>query len=218
MITYEDYKTKYGSRNEKTGEVRAGISREVFAFLSTKETFESAFDNHVSIILFNDILRNIYVSLMVKCGSDTGEDKKLRAYKRLGKTFKKVIEGVRDADKYEPLNSYFDISPEIEERTFFRENVNAEIVNKIGSPLGHYEDFYYAVNTKIGQKLKEVLAQEKATVVEELYSERKSNGTGPYFTAIIEIEALWNKRIEIYERYSKSLKLINRSVKNVNGK
>lgn len=221
MLTYEEYKEKYGIKNEKTGEARAGIPKELFELLSSEDNFGSILDNHVSVVLINDIFKRICKYLVLKSEGHEEAGRYLTAYKQLGEKFKEVIKGIRDVDKYEPIDRYFDISPEIEERTFFRENVNARIVNKVGSSLGHHEDFYYAVNTKIGQVLRKTLSQEKASSLSSLYggsaargTATATNGEGSYFTVVREIELLWNNRIDIYERESKNLKLINRSVRN----
>ncbi|KKK58335.1 hypothetical protein LCGC14_2835660, partial [marine sediment metagenome] len=51
MITYEEFKNKYGDTNKKTGKVRAGVSKEVFDILNTEENFGTVLSNHVGAIL-----------------------------------------------------------------------------------------------------------------------------------------------------------------------
>jgi len=212
MITYEEFKKKYGDTNTKTGMVRAGVSKEVFGILNTEENFGPVLSNHVGAILIKDVVTHINQFLIVKCGQGKGSDY-LDAYKKLGHKFKDVIRRHTEASGYILSDRYYEYSPEIEERTFFRENVGKKVANKIVAPMGHFEEFYYAINTKIGQDIRKILSEEKVNVLARLYKGNKNtNGMSPYFTIIIDMEADWNNRIKIYERSSKNLKLINRSV------
>ena len=137
----------------------------------------------------------------------------LEAYKKLGHKFKEVIRRHSEDSGYILSDRYYEYVPEIEERTFFRENVGKKLANKIAAPMGHFEEFYYAINTNIGRDIRKILIEEKVNVLAKLYKQNKNtNGMSPYFTIIVDMEADWNNRIRIYERSSKHLKLINRSV------
>ncbi len=79
--------------------------------------------------------------------------------------------------------------------------------------------FYRAMSTDVGEDVCQAVINEKKGAIASLYDDKiTKNGTSSYYNILNFILNNWSRRIGMYESYSKSLKLINRGIRDVRRK
>jgi hypothetical protein len=213
MIDYETYKRKFGTKDKRSNEYIIGISQDIYDMLSQESRLGIAFQNEITLALTEDIIIAIGACMM-----NEDKDKRLKSWKRLGDVIKRILIKHRKDDN--SLNDrFYSMSASPGERDFFIENPIAKnnISSNISNIIGGLSKFYRAMSTDVGTAVYQAIINEKKKEIGALYDNKtvRNNGTSSYYNILNFVLNNWSRRIEMYESYSKSLKLINRGIRDV---
>ncbi len=217
MIDYETYKRKFGTRDKQSNDYFVGISQDVYDMLSQENRFGVAFQNEIALALAED-----FIVAIGTCMMNDDKDKTLKAWKKLGKVIKDVLIKHRKDDN--DLNDrYYEVSASPDDRDLFVNNpivtAKGDITHNVSAVLVGLSKFYRAMSTDVGLAVYHAIASEKKKAVESLYDDKTTkNGASSYYSILNFILSNWSRRISMYESYSKSLKLINKGIKNAGRK
>jgi hypothetical protein len=213
MIDYDTYVLTFGARNEKNNDRHVSISRDVYEILNNPKRLGIAFENEINLTLMEDVMVRISTAMMNNDKDDT-----LKSWKKVGEVIKKVLTEFK-GDENELNDRYYEMSLSPSERDLFLDNpriLNGSIVGKKQAQgIVAFSKFYRAMCTDVGEAVRVALVTAQKKAVEDLYEAKSKNGTCMYYDALKETSSNWSRRIAEYEAYSSSLKIINRSVKNV---
>ncbi len=214
MIDYETYKLKFGTKDKRSNEYLIGISQDIYDMLNQENRLGIAFQNEITLALTEDIIIAIGTCMM-----NDDKDKRLKAWKRLGDVVKKVLIKHRKDDN--SLNDrYYEVSPSPEDRELFVNNpvitAKGDLTHNVSAILVGISKFYRAMSTDVGNAVYQAVISEKKKEVAALYDNKtaRNNGTSSYYNILNFVLNNWSRRIDMYESYSKSLKLINKGIKN----
>lgn len=213
MIDFETYKRKFGVRDARSNESIISISQDVYDMLSQDNRFGVAFQNEITLALAED-----FIVAIGTCMMNDDKDKTLKAWKKLGEVIKKVLIKHRGDDN--GLNDrYYEVSASPEDRELFVDNpvvtAKGNLTHNVSAVLVGLSKFYRAMCTDVGVAVYHAIASEKKKAVEALYDDKTTkNGASSYYTILNFILNNWSRRMSMYESYSKSLKLINKGIKN----
>lgn len=216
MLDYKTYVRKFGTK-DKQGQYHVSISEDVFDLLKRKDRFEVGFKNEITFALMEDVFVLICSSIMTN-----DKDGKLTAYKKLANLIERVL--TKHKDSPDVLNQrYYKVSPSPEEKEMFVRNplVNAkvDVTSKIAGVLSGLAKFYRAINTEVGSEVFHAILREKTNVLNLVYDQKNKNGALVNYPEVLSfVVGEWTRRIQTYESYSSSLKLINGGIRNVGRK
>lgn len=216
LIDFETYKQKFGTKDKRSKERLVGISQDVYDMLNQENRLGVAFQNEITLALTEDIIIAIGTCMM-----NDDKDKRLKSWKMLGAVVKKVLIKHRKDDN--GLNDrYYDISPSPEDRELFVNNpvvtAKGNLTHNVSAVLIGLSKFYRAMSTDVGGDVYQAIIDEKKKAIEMLYDNKHKNGTSSYYNILNFVLNNWGRRISTYESYSKSLKLINKGIKNAGRK
>jgi hypothetical protein len=205
MITYEEYKARFGNK----------VQKEVFDMLNTKERFAGVLEDYYGSILFHPILVGISSTLMERTVKDKDKEleARLHAYKEIADKFAGVVEKYKGKD-YGGTDRYDKMKPSREEQVIFSEYANKKVIDRVEGELEDCHDFYEAVNTDLGQELLTLILSEKGKVFEELYENKNSNGICTYLDIVELLKGAWQLKIRRYENAATNLRLENIRINN----
>ena len=216
MIDYETYKRKFGARDKRSNEYLVGISQDVYDMLSHENRFGVVFQNEIALALAED-----FIVAIGTCMMNSDKDKTLKSWKRLGEVIKRVL--IKHRKDENLLNDrYYEVSASPEDRDLFVNNplvtTKGNITHNVSAVLIGLSKFYRAMCTDVGVAVYHAIANEKKKAVEALYDDKHRNGSSSYYTILNFVLNNWSRRMDVYESYSKSLKLINKGIKNAGRK
>ena len=217
MIDYETYKRRFGTKDKRSTEYLVGISQDVYDMLSQESRLGVAFQNEIALSLAEDVIVAIGTCMM-----NNDKDERLAAWKKLGKVIKGILIKHRKDDN--GLNDrYYEVSASPEDRELFVNNpvvtVKGDLTHNISAILAGLSMFYRAMSTDVGAAIYQAVINEKKKAVEALYDDKTTkNGASTYYNILSFMLNNWSRRISTYESYSKSLKLINKGIRNAGRK
>lgn len=217
MIDYETYKRKFGTKDKRSNEYLVGISQDIYEMLNQESRLGVAFQNEITLALAEDVIVAIGTCMM-----NDDKDKRLKSWRRLGDVIKRVLMKHRKDENL--LNDrYYEVSASPEDRELFVNNpvvtAKGNLTHNVSAVLIGLSKFYRAMSTDVGVAVYQAIANEKKKAVGELYDGPRSarqavNGVSSYYNILNFTLNNWSRRIGMYESYSKSLKLINKGIKN----
>ncbi len=225
MIDYETYKRKFGTKDKRSNEYLVAISPDIYNMLNQENRLGVAFQNEIALALAEDIIVAIGTCMM-NSGKEVHisspyRNENLKLWKRLGEAIKRVL--IKHRKDENLLNDrYYEVSASPEDRELFVSNpvvtAKGNLTHNVSGVLIGLSKFYRAMSTDVGVAVYHAIANEKKKAVEALYDDKHRNGTSSYYNILNFVLNNWSRRMSVYESYSKSLKLINKGIKNAGRK
>lgn len=216
MIDYETYKQKFGTKDKRSNDRLVGISQDVYDMLNQENRLGIAFQNEITLALTEDVIIAIG-----SCMMNDDKDKNLKSWKKLGDVIRKVLIRYRK-DENNLNDRYYEVSPSPDDKDLFVNNpvitAKGNLTHNISAILIGLSKFYRAMSTEVGTAVYQAIINEKKKALEALYDDKHKNGTSSYYNILNFILNNWGRRISTYESYSKSLKLINKGIRNAGRK